>query len=92
MITFEGRKNPHRRYEAEDRPAFLAIPELPDDLREYRKTATILAVQMDKEFNVDTEEGMMHGKVGDWLALGIEGELYPIDADIFSKTYELVNA
>ncbi len=64
----------------------LTTKELPK-LREYRKTATILAVQIDKPFTVNTLEGTFTGKTGDWLAEGIDGERYIIDNDIFNKTY-----
>lgn len=59
--------------------------------RKYRKTATIHATQMDEEFIVKTLEGTMKGKAGDYLAVGVNGEQYPIDKEIFEKTYELVN-
>lgn len=39
---------------------------------------------------VETLEGVMTGKAGDFLIRGIEGELYPCKADIFFTTYELV--
>ncbi len=55
--------------------------------REYRKTATIQAVQIDTEFIVNTMEGTFTGKAGDWLAEGIDGERYIIDDAIFKKTY-----
>ena len=35
-------------------------------------------------------EGLMKGKKGDWLIIGIHGEMYPIDQEIFQKTYELL--
>jgi len=60
----------------------------PSAWRRYRKKTTIEAVQMKEEFSVWTLEGKMRGKAGDFLAKGIEGELYPIDSEIFFKTYE----
>ncbi|RLD18720.1 MAG: hypothetical protein DRI69_09810 [Bacteroidetes bacterium] len=56
--------------------------------QEYRKIATIKAVQIDSAFVVDTLEGTFEGKAGDWLAEGIEGERYIIDDAIFRKTYD----
>ena len=58
--------------------------------REYRKTATIKAGKIPIPFVVDTLEGTFEGKPGDWLAEGIEGERYIIDAAIFRNTYEAV--
>jgi len=62
----------------------------PQKVREYRKKTTIKAVRMEKAFAVLTLEGTVHGKAGDWLARGVKGELYPIAADVFDRTYEEV--
>jgi hypothetical protein len=37
-------------------------------------------------------EGTLNGKAGDWLMVGVEGEMYPIDREIFEKTYTLCKA
>lgn len=37
---------------------------------------------------VDTLEGVMTAKSGDWLIRGIKGELYPCKPDIFAAAYE----
>lgn len=42
-------------------------------------------------FQVATPEGVMIGKVGDWLIKGVKGELYPCKPDIFEATYEPVS-
>jgi hypothetical protein len=39
---------------------------------------------------IDTLEGMMVARVGDWIIKGVAGEFYPCRADIFAATYELV--
>lgn len=58
----------------------------------YRKKPVIIkAEQMETEFEVETLEGRMRGKAGDYLIEGVEGELYPCDSRIFEKTYEAVN-
>lgn len=64
--------------------------ELPGDPKEYRKkaTATIRAVQIPEGFSVKTMEGWVEGKHGDWLARGIDGELYPINKEVFARTYD----
>ena len=54
----------------------------------FRKKTTIKAVQIGCPFEVETLEGLMQGKAGDWLAVGVKGELYPIAANVFEKTYE----
>jgi hypothetical protein len=65
---------------------FYLLPE-DDGVKEYKKTATILAVQVNEPFEVDTMEGVHEGKAGDWLAQGPAGELWIIDQDIFAATY-----
>lgn len=39
------------------------------------------------ELYVKTLEGGLHVSVGDYVVRGVEGELYPVRADIFKKTY-----
>lgn len=39
---------------------------------------------------IDTLEGEMECRKGDWLIKGVQGELYPCKPDIFEATYELV--
>lgn len=36
--------------------------------REYRKTARIVALQIEAPFTVETDRGVMAGQAGDWLA------------------------
>lgn len=55
--------------------------------KEYRKTAPTWAVKMRTDFEVNTEEGIMSGRAGDWLAMGPKGELWPIKSEIFAATY-----
>jgi len=43
---------------------------------------------MREPFRVETLEGTMEGRAGDWLITGINGEQYPCADDIFRKTYE----
>lgn len=44
-----------------------------------------------REFKVETIEGVMNARVGDWIIKGIKGELYPCKSDIFEETYEEVS-
>lgn len=98
---FDGKKDPDRRQQAETGlPVELVAwiqsevgdPRYPVRLRfgKYRKTAPAYAVRMPERFEVDTLEGRHGGKAGDYLAIGAHGEMYPIDADVFEATYELV--
>jgi hypothetical protein len=61
----------------------------PDGVQEYRKTALARAVQMTEVFQVETLEGVMEGQAGDWLMIGVNGEMYPCAAEVFNKSYEL---
>ena len=40
---------------------------------------------------IETLEGKMQARIGDWIIRGVSGELYPCKPDIFLKTYEVVN-
>lgn len=37
---------------------------------------------------IDTLEGVMEARSGDWIIRGVKGELYPCKPDIFAATYE----
>ena len=39
---------------------------------------------------IDTLEGRMEGREGDWIIKGVEGEFYPRKNEIFIKTYQEV--
>ncbi len=65
------------------------IPEL--DFKEaIKKPIALRCVQINEPFEVQTMEGLMNGKKGDWLMIGVQGEMYPCDNLIFEKTYELL--
>ena len=70
---------------------FKTYDSLPSGAREFRKKTTIHAIQMNDNFAVVTLEGRVEGKVGDWLAKGVKGELYPIAEDVFEKTYQTLD-
>lgn len=37
---------------------------------------------------IDTLEGIMSARAGDWVIRGVKGEFYPCKPDIFDATYE----
>lgn len=39
---------------------------------------------------INTLEGQMKARPGDWIIKGVSGEFYPCKADIFTKTYEQI--
>jgi len=62
-----------------------------EDVKSYRKKPVIIqAVQMSGDFIVDTLEGEMKGKKGDYLVYGTHDENYPVRKDIFEENYEEV--
>lgn len=40
--------------------------------------------------NIDTLEGVMSTNEHDWVIRGVQGEFYPVKAEIFAATYEPV--
>ena len=66
------------------------IPEdAPVSFRVYRKKpVTIFASPIHEAFEVMTPNGAVHAEAGEYLVMGVEGELYPIKESIFKKTYE----
>jgi len=62
-----------------------------EGFKKFRKRPVVIwARQMSDEFEVKTKEGTMKGKAGDFLIIGIKGEEYPCDKEIFEATYEEV--
>lgn len=53
-----------------------------------KKPILVKAVQINCDFEVETLEGTMKGKVNDYLIKGIKGEFYPCDKEIFLKSYD----
>ena len=45
-------------------------------------------VTYDHGCHIHTLEGVMLGKVGDYIIQGVQGEIYPCKPDIFELTYE----
>jgi hypothetical protein len=40
---------------------------------------------------IQTLEGVMKARLGDWIIKGVAGEFYPCKSDIFEATYEAVD-
>ena len=38
---------------------------------------------------IDTREGTLVAVPGDWIAKGVQGEIWPIAEDIFAQTYDV---
>ena len=60
-------------------------------MEQWRKKPVVVhAKRQTVVFEVATLEGLMRGQPGDWLVVGIRGEMYPVRHDIFVATYEPV--
>lgn len=55
-----------------------------------KKPIPVNCVQIHEPFEVESLEGLVRGKPGDWLMRGVRGELYVCDREIFEQTYELI--
>jgi hypothetical protein len=64
------------------------IPEL-EYKKAVKKPIPVRCIQINEAFEVKTLEGVMKGRPGDWLMVGIDGEMYPCAKEIFEKTYDL---
>lgn len=59
----------------------------------FRKRARLCAVRQDEAFEVETENGVMTGRAGDWLATNhpdddLTSDVWVISAERFAATYE----
>ena len=55
-----------------------------------KKPVAVKCAQIPEPFEVETLEGLMKGKANDWLMIGVKGEMYPCDNEIFKATYDIV--
>ena len=60
-------------------------------IQKARKTALANVVKMNEAFQCQTMEGLVEGKPGDYLAIGVKDEVYPIAAAVFEASYEIVS-
>ena len=40
---------------------------------------------------IETLEGVMKANIGDYIIIGVNGEIYPCKPDVFEMTYERTN-
>ncbi|MDB5226808.1 MAG: hypothetical protein JWN78_1001 [Bacteroidota bacterium] len=55
-----------------------------------KKPIPVRCIQINEPFEVETLEGKVKGNAGDWLIVGINGEMYPVANEIFYKTYDII--
>jgi hypothetical protein len=61
-----------------------------DWLNVRKKPIVVQAFQVDEPFEVESMEGTMKGKAGDYLMKGVQGELYICDKTVFESSYDVV--
>ena len=55
-----------------------------------KKPIPVKCIQINEPFKVETMEGVLDAKAGDYLMIRINGEMYPCDQKIFHQTYDIV--
>ena len=74
--------------------AFQLTPEIFDEHPNVDVFSTpnreIVYDPLTRTATIDTLEGLMTAKIGDWIIKGIKGEFYPCKPDVFAATYEEV--
>jgi hypothetical protein len=53
-----------------------------------KKPVVIEAERLTEAREIETMEGTLTGRPGDWLITGVKGEIYPCADDVFRATYE----
>jgi hypothetical protein len=66
------------------------LPEL-NFLRAVKKPIPVRCIQINEPFEVETMEGVLEGKAGDYLMIGIKGEMYPCAQEVFKETYDIIS-
>lgn len=57
--------------------------------RYVKKPIPIRAEKLSRSMDIDTLEGVFHGKKGDYHVIGVKGEHYIVDKEIFELTYDI---
>ena len=66
------------------------IEQLPESRKAVKKPIPVLVWYIMEPFIVETLEGTMCGKPGNWLIQGVKGELYSCDNEIFRNSYKII--
>jgi hypothetical protein len=79
-------------YKSESDDAEVDVTRYSFETQEYRKTATINAIQLTSPFRVTSKEGVLKGNPGDWLAIAhddspLKPHRWIISKEDFDKTY-----
>ena len=47
-------------------------------------------LEIDNNYSVDTLEGIASCHTGDWIAKGVENEIYPIKKSVFESSHDII--
>jgi hypothetical protein len=77
------------------RPVTIEAMQLTDatsvlDIEEWINSPAVGYQTNPPTFWIDTLEGRMEARQGDWIIKGVNGEFYPCKDEIFIKTYQEV--
>ena len=96
MADFRYRHRPTILEAFQNNPEVIATDD-PEQVPEWFVTACnedriqpTIGVAPTGTLSIHTDEGVMRADVGDWITLGLDGELYPVKQDRFQKLYEKV--
>jgi hypothetical protein len=56
-----------------------------------KRPIPIRVVQLNEAFIIETMEGKLKGLPGDYLMVGIKGEMYPCRKEIFEESYIMID-
>ena len=62
--------------------------ELPEPFLAEKISYVVKARCMETPFRIETSQGVFTGNAGDYLITGIDGELYPVPANLFHAYYD----
>lgn len=90
-MTFLAGSTPARyRKKPVEIEAIRLVETLPLDVF-WEFVGDIEGIEFDEHgVTIDTLEGRMTARPGDWIIRGVKGELYPCKPEIFEATYEAV--
>ena len=61
-------------------------------IAEWMRSSSVGSIPLDSwaedHMDLETLEGTMTARPGDWIIRGVQGEFYPCKPDIFEATYE----
>lgn len=62
-----------------------------DDIIKFTNGHALKSLPILETVKIQTMEGLMTAKKGDWIIKDVKGEFYPCDSDIFALRYEVIS-